>query len=404
MITRRGLLLGSAAVAGFSTLPPASLSAQALREKFLQTPNFPQLRRTAQFVAGVRPHRRTGIRLERETLISPSGTKHVVHNYGHGGAGITLSWGCAAIARDLVADIIAELGPARSHPVAILGIGVIGLTVASELRLKFPALPITIYAKTTDVRKTTSFIAGGQFEPSQIWAEYTAPAKKEILTDYIRRSAEKVRLLESSGRRHQFGIAQRSNYTLDNPQPSFDIYTPPDVVPPFRPGRLPFAKLNDDGREYRTWIVNPKFMLPTLVAELRRASVRFRARTLQTLDDVRGLAEAIVVNCTGYGAKKLFRDPLLQARRGHLVVLKNPAKLQYLFSGGCENSVISYMFARQDDIVVGGTVVRNDERETFDTSDPEDKQICLRILANIEKVFAGEPESCIQFDADSDVS
>jgi hypothetical protein len=32
-----------------------------------------------------------GLRLESETL----GSKKIYHNYGHGGAGVTLSWGCA---------------------------------------------------------------------------------------------------------------------------------------------------------------------------------------------------------------------------------------------------------------------------------------------------------------------
>ena len=34
---------------------------------------------------------KNGLRLEEETL----GNKRVIHNYGHGGAGVTLSWGCA---------------------------------------------------------------------------------------------------------------------------------------------------------------------------------------------------------------------------------------------------------------------------------------------------------------------
>jgi D-amino-acid oxidase len=41
---------------------------------------------------GIRPFRRSGVRLEREQF---SDGCVVVHNYGHGGAGFTLSWGCA---------------------------------------------------------------------------------------------------------------------------------------------------------------------------------------------------------------------------------------------------------------------------------------------------------------------
>src|SRR6266853_1250357 len=41
---------------------------------------------------GLRPSRRSGLRLERDRLRDG---RTVLHNYGHGGAGFTLSWGCA---------------------------------------------------------------------------------------------------------------------------------------------------------------------------------------------------------------------------------------------------------------------------------------------------------------------
>jgi D-amino-acid oxidase len=41
---------------------------------------------------GLRPFRKSGVRLERERL---SDGRTVLHNYGHGGAGFTLSWACA---------------------------------------------------------------------------------------------------------------------------------------------------------------------------------------------------------------------------------------------------------------------------------------------------------------------
>jgi len=41
---------------------------------------------------GLRPFRKPGVRLERDRLRDG---RTVIHNYGHGGSGFTLSWGCA---------------------------------------------------------------------------------------------------------------------------------------------------------------------------------------------------------------------------------------------------------------------------------------------------------------------
>ena len=41
---------------------------------------------------GLRPFRKSGVRLEAGKL---SDSRTVIHNYGHGGSGFTLSWGCA---------------------------------------------------------------------------------------------------------------------------------------------------------------------------------------------------------------------------------------------------------------------------------------------------------------------
>jgi D-amino-acid oxidase len=61
--------------------------------------------RVLRHKVGLRPAR-PSVRLEEETVPAGSGTvERVVHCYGHGGAGVTLSWGCA----DEVASIV---GPA----------------------------------------------------------------------------------------------------------------------------------------------------------------------------------------------------------------------------------------------------------------------------------------------------
>ncbi|XP_064611182.1 D-aspartate oxidase-like isoform X2 [Liolophura sinensis] len=60
--------------------------------------------------AGLRPHR-DPVRLETENMKFKSGDLQVVHNYGHGGNGIALSWGVGVHASKLVKDYLAKSRP-----------------------------------------------------------------------------------------------------------------------------------------------------------------------------------------------------------------------------------------------------------------------------------------------------
>jgi hypothetical protein len=254
-------------------------------------------------------------------------------------------------------------------------------------------LRITIYAKDLDVRRTTSFVAAGQFEPSGICAEYETEEEKTILADYLRRSRDRIMELHRSSHWHTYGIALRRDYTLDQWNGAYDECTPHDVVPQYRSGTLPFAKLNITGREYRTWLINPTILLPQLVAELKRSGVRLRKRQFASRDDFAALRESIIVNCTGYGAKALMNDDDVVAKRGHLVVLRRTLPKQfYFFSGGCGNRRIMYAFCRHSDIVVGGTVETGNDTEGIIESD---RARFDRILANARAMFDGRPRDCV---------
>lgn len=63
--------------------------------------------------AGLRPQRSKGVRVETETLTFGTEKVKVVHNYGHGGCGITLSWGCAQDAAKLVQRELAQIPAAK---------------------------------------------------------------------------------------------------------------------------------------------------------------------------------------------------------------------------------------------------------------------------------------------------
>ena len=381
-------------------------------------PDFGKLKAGAKYIARVRPHRNGGVRLERaDPVASPGGIKQIIHNYGHSGAGITLSFGCAAEVVRLVRQVLAETGTSASPPpVAILGTGIIGLTVATELRRAWPALALNIYAKDLNIRNTTSYFAGGQFAPSQIFKQYKTKKDRAILIGYLKGSQqrlEEIAKLDPGGR--VFGVKKAvRNYSLF-PDDALDLAIDAAVLADARAEvNLSLNNTLHSGHLYRTWLMDPTILLPKLAADLNRPGVKFVKKTFKTREDILALGESIIINCTGYGAAALMQDADMEPHRGHLVVLKNPAKLDYLFSGGCglsstgDPTTISYLFARQNDIVVGGTVsdpapgdkenypkwYKAQERDFFDARDPADVETASALLANAAKIFSGAPETC----------
>jgi D-amino-acid oxidase len=134
----------------------------------LPDPDFTCTPADCSFVAGIRPVRATTFRLEPENV----GSKFVVHNYGHGGAGITMSWGCA----DEVRKIVSQQAGAARGPVAVLGGGVMGLTAATLLVES--GFTVAIYASS--LWSTTSDVAGGQWQPSFVNYDTSVPGTQRF--------------------------------------------------------------------------------------------------------------------------------------------------------------------------------------------------------------------------------
>src|ERR1700691_1696215 len=82
----------------------------------------------------LRPFRAAGPRLDVERV----GDKIVVHNYGHGGSGWSLSWGSSSVA-------VEKAMAAGERDVAVIGCGALGVTSATLLQRA--GAKVVIYAK-----------------------------------------------------------------------------------------------------------------------------------------------------------------------------------------------------------------------------------------------------------------
>lgn len=108
--------------------------------------------RIVRRLVGLRPFRPMGVRLEVEAV----GRTTLIHHYGHGGSGVTLSWGTARQAVDL-----ALAAPGRGA-VAVLGGGAVGLATAWLLRER--GRPVRVYAERFSPH-TTSDVAAARWFP-----------------------------------------------------------------------------------------------------------------------------------------------------------------------------------------------------------------------------------------------
>jgi len=94
-------ILGGTSEHGEWDTRPSRSVAEAILERCVELEPRLQQATIIEHRVGLRPGR-AAIRLEREEL---PGGKLLVHNYGHGGAGVTLSWGCAEEAAALAQSL-----------------------------------------------------------------------------------------------------------------------------------------------------------------------------------------------------------------------------------------------------------------------------------------------------------
>ena len=358
MTSRRRLLLG-----GLGSGVLAGCSGLLTRTPFTLAPVHVAADRVIRVIAGLRPYRASGYVVRMEAL----GGKRLVHNYGHGGGGITISWGTSHEAVEMGFD-----GAAR--PYAVLGCGVVGLSTATLLQRR--GAKVTIYAKSLPP-DTTSNIAGGYWSPYSVFEPRTAAP--EFLARFHRAVRLSYREFQAmAGPRH--GISwRRSFYLSDDLQPFGPMQESlRDVLPRMailRPGEHPFGSAYL--QQTMNMMIEPGPYLRSLMDTFLLSGGRIEVRDLASREEVAALPEGTVFNCTGLGAKALFGDDELTPAKGQLVFLLPQPEVDYnLLADG------RYMFPRSDGILLGGSF----ERGNWDAT--PDAAVTARILERNAAVMA----------------
>ena len=363
--------VGSVGVAALNgcAAPPSGARAPTYVRPFSRQPFVaPRIStdRTVRAIAGLRPFRAPGFVVKREAFDA----KQVIHNYGHGGGGISLAWGSSALA----------VQQSRGLPVgeaAVIGMGIMGLTTARLLQEA--GWNVTIYTRAPE-RHSVSSVGGGQWAPTSVFDEDVAA--EAFIAQYKWAS----RISHHADQNHvgaDYGVRFIENYYLsDEPQEGgYYIRELPELFASIRdlePDEHPFPTRYV--KQTVTMLIEPAMFLRRVRQDFFVAGGKVVARDFKNLSDVLSLKEGTIFNCTGLGAKALFDDEDLRPAKGQLVFMPPDPAVDFLTVGG--GSDVTYMFSRKGEILLGGSF------ELDNWSREPDPQVTERIIADNQALFA----------------
>jgi glycine/D-amino acid oxidase-like deaminating enzyme len=311
--------------------------------------------RVIRTTVGLRPHRDAGFVVRPDKLDD----KLLVHNYGHGGAGMSLAWGTGLMAAEFATEH-------QARQAAVIGCGSVGLTCARQLQRR--GFEVTIYAAAVPPNVTSNMSLAG-FTPASGLVENDRRTP-EWDAQYRRAADISYRQLQLLAGPH-FGVSWLDNYSLvdELPQPQPGTPDRPNLNAGltvgreiFGPGEHPFAtKYAIASPQIR---IEPSIYLDNLMRDFTLFGGRIIVRKFETQRDLASLREPIVMNCTGLGARDLFNDQELVPLKGQLTVLVPQPEVNYHTNGGARTNqpppggLGIHMMARSDGIILGGTSQR----------------------------------------------
>lgn len=303
--------------------------------------------RVIRTIVGLRPFRKTGFRLETQRL----GRRDIVHNYGHGGGGVSLAWGVAEMAAKLARSF------GRTE-IAVMGSGVIGLTTARILQMA--GAEVTIYAGSFPPY-TTSNIAGAMWHPVSLYEN--GRETPEFISVMDRASQIAFLRYQRYANDPKYGIFWIRQFQLREGPARFPErpYEGGDALYPGLHRNLtgsgPFGYSHWD--QFYTLMIDPDVFLNALVNDFQAAGGQMVEHQFGEERDVTKLKQRTIINCTGLGAGAIFGDEEITPARGQLSLLLPQPEIDYGYAGSIGGRSL-YMFPRKTCIILGGSFDRGD--------------------------------------------
>lgn len=320
--------------------------------------------RLVRTTVGLRPYRPDGFVVRAERI----GEKVVVHDYGHGGSGMTLCWGTARMAVELA---LYNLGATA----AVVGCGVIGLTTGRLLQRR--GVKVTIYT-ANEPPHTTSDVSGA------FWAPFGLVDDGRLTPEISDRVVKAARIAYAEFEKlkpdARYAIRQVPIYYIDDeaPSPGIEMTLLPDLFkgPILKPGEHPWGKR--EVMVVQGMCFDPTPFLEAVREDFLREGGTIVRRNVGSREEIAALPEPVVFNCTGLGSRELANDDELIPMKGQLNLFQAQPEIDYMIA--LERQRI-YMMPRRDCIVVGTSKARNDWTLTADPKETE------RVIAGIQRLY-----------------
>jgi glycine/D-amino acid oxidase-like deaminating enzyme len=325
------------------------------------------------------------------------GDKTVVHNYGHGGSGWSLSWGSSSVA-------VEKAMAAGEREVAVIGCGAMGMT--SAILLQRAGAKVTIYAKERPPEVRSARATGSWTPDSRIALTNSMSADFPALWERMCRYSfhtyesylgmagnpvewtDRYALSDMNPNEMQANRQRANTLAFARFQDRVTDLTPRSQDLP--PGRHPFPTRY--ARRTSSLTFNVASYARQLVSDFLIEGGKIERVEFHSPSELSQVAQKVMINATGYGARALWKDETIVPVRGQIAWLIPQPEVNY----GVSYKNVSVL-ARRDGIIVqaGGIGEMEGYNDPNEQPDRQAAESAVQVVAELYGRMAGNQRASL---------